>query len=222
MTIDVLIPTYGRSALLGPLVANLADVTPPDAYTLILVVDYEDEPTRAELRSLGARHLLADGTFPEKTNAGFAASASDLVLSANDDVVFHPGWYEATVEAFEDEGIQVVGCSDMSPGTANRMHATMPTARRSYAMDPGASWDLPGQLMFEGYHHNFSETEIWRVAEARDVAGWSEAVIEHRHPVWGTREVDPTYERGGMSRSHFEADQATFLDRQRMWERVLA
>lgn len=218
MDVAIIVPTLGRPDALAPLVTNLREVTPP-VYRLCFVVDPDDHDSHSALASLESAPevlvLESGGAYPVKVNAGSRATGEPLLVPTADDVVFHLGWYEAMLPHFE-RGVQVVGTSDLTPATENGTHATMPILTRSYMEDPGAAYGEKGVVFHEGYHHNFVETELWQLACLREVAVFEPAsVIEHRHPSWGTAEVDDTYRRGSLT--GWERDRALFERRLGEW-----
>ena len=222
MKVAILVPTLNRPALIVPLAENVRDVTPPGAYSLVFVLDHADMASREAVKAApSARYLLANGTYPQKINAGYRGTNDPLVLPTADDVVFHPGWYEAAAASFRDPVVQVVGTLDLSPATEDGSHATMPILRRSYCENPGAAWRETGTVFHEGYHHNYCETETWQLALNRGAARFvRESVIEHCHPAWGKREIDATDRKG--NHVHIDADRDRFHRRQRQWTRALA
>jgi glycosyl transferase family 2 len=216
--VAIIVPTLGRSHALAPLLANLRETTPL-VYRVCFVVDVDDLPTMRTIAGMPPANdffvIPGGGSYPAKTNAGVAATDEDLVLPTADDVVFHDGWYETALKHFE-AGAQVVGTNDLSPATAGGALATMPIVRRSYVEDPGAAYGEPGVLFHEGYHHNAVDRELWELAQHRGVAVFEpESIIEHRHPSWGTREVDETDRKGNLQ--HRGADTALFEHRQARW-----
>jgi hypothetical protein len=216
MNVAIIVPTLGRAAALAPLVRNIAETTPEGAYAVCFVIDLADRDSRDAARELDCRYVLADGTFPEKTNVGVAATEEPFVLSTADDVVFHPGWHEAAMAAFADPEVCVVGGDDLSPQTNGGGHVTMPIVRRSYLEDPGGAWQERGTIFHEGYHHNYSETELWQLACHRGVARFvPEIVIEHLHPNWGKGVIDATYRRGAFA--NVAEDAKTFEQRKAQW-----
>lgn len=222
MRIAILIPTLGRADALAPLLQNLRQVT-EFCYRVYFVVDQEDQETRHVLDTmpgLDFTSVLCDGTYPEKVAAGVAASTAEgLITPLADDVVFHDGWVPAALKHFEaNPEIQVVGTRDLTPATAGGKNVTMPIVRRSYVEHPGAAFDEAGVLFHQGYHHNAVERELWQLAMHRGVAVFEpEAVIEHRHHSWGTREVDETDRKGNMA--NWDADLALYHERERLWRR---
>jgi hypothetical protein len=223
--IDILIPTLGRAEVLPGLVTNIFEATEQGAFHVLFVLDQDDteshEAVRGILREHGdtaVGHVVCDGSYPAKTNYGARYSFGELVLPTADDVRFEEGWLEAVAAAFEEPAVQVVGTDDLSPATADRTHATMPIVRRSYVEDPGAAFEEPGTIFHPGYMHNYSETELWQLAEHRGVTAWADgAVIEHLHPDWGKRGLDATDERG--NRRGWEHDEGLFRARHKQWSR---
>jgi glycosyltransferase involved in cell wall biosynthesis len=218
MNVAILVPTLGRADSLAPLLQNLRQVT-EFRYRVYFVVDHDDLETRHLLETMPGfdfQTVVCDGTYPQKTNAGYRTSSEELVAPLADDVVFHAGWLEAVLPHFE-AGWQVVGTYDCSPITKDGGHVTMPIVRRSYIEDPGAVWREPGKVFHPSYHHQNVETELWHLALHRDVAIFEKgSVIEHRHPDWGTRGRDATDAKGnGRNR---DADEALFLRRKAEWE----
>jgi glycosyltransferase involved in cell wall biosynthesis len=215
--VAIVIPTLGRPAALAPLLRNLRQTTPL-SYKVYFVVDADDVESReaiAELADSDFCEIVCDGTYPAKTNAAVRAGDEELVLPTADDVVFHTGWLEAA-QPHLAAGADVVGTLDLTPATAKGTHATMPIIRRSYIEDPGAAFSEPGVCFHEGYHHNFVETELWQLACHRGVAAFEpEAVIEHLHPDWGTREADSTDEKGHGR--NWDEDRALFKERRAAW-----
>jgi glycosyltransferase involved in cell wall biosynthesis len=216
--LGILVPTLNRPESIEPLASNIADTTPVGLYSLIFVLDYADHESREAVRRAEfSRFILCDGTYPRKTNSGYLASNDEFILPTADDVWFRPGWSEAVLAEFENPNVQVVGTDDTTPATADRTHATMPVIRRSYIEHPGCVWGLPGVVFRPEFHHNFVENEVWQLAAHRGVTAWSDAVIEHRHPDWGTRELDATDEKG--NRQGWDRDRATFEARKAEWSR---
>jgi glycosyltransferase involved in cell wall biosynthesis len=218
VNVAILIPTLGRPHALAPLLANLRETTQP-VYRVCFVVDTADTETRQTIEEMAPAsdyfQVFRNGTYPEKVNAGLAATSEPLVAPLADDVVFHAGWYEAAVARFQ-EGAQVVGTLDLTPATAKERHATMPLVRRSYIEGPGAVWGEPGKVFHRGYHHNFVETELWQLACQRNVAVFEpESIIEHLHPDWGTRTADETDCKGHDQ--NWDADKALFEERKALW-----
>ena len=220
MSVAILVPTLGRPQALRPLLESVARTTAPRTVNVVFVVDHDDPATHAELQAAWQQGWLfgrcfADGTYPEKVNAGLWASDDPLVLPAADDVVFHAGWLEHALAAFTD-GVDVVGTNDLTPATVDGQHATMPIVRRSYIASPGAAHGETGSVFHAEYHHSWCETELCKLAQHRGVyASCPASIIEHRHHAWGTREIDDTDRKGNLR--NWDADETLFEERQARW-----
>jgi hypothetical protein len=159
--------------------------------------------------------LPAGSGSPRRSSTAAPTPRRSLVLLANDDVVFHPRWFTEANLAFRN-GVAVVGPNDLSPSTEGGDNATMPIVRRSYIEDPGAAWGEQGTALHEGYHHNYSETELWQLADHRGVAKFvPECIVEHVHPDWAKAEMDDTYWRGAYTNQ--AEDEALFSERRDLW-----
>lgn len=217
--VAILIPTLGRADVLPGLLENIRGTTPEGKYRVEFILDWNDTASADALDRIDWAEdfclEFCDGTYPVKTNTGYRGSDRDLILPTADDVVFHPGWYEAALKHFE-AGAQVVGTNDLTPATRGGRHATMPIITRSYIEGQGAVWGEPGKVFHEGYHHSWVETELWQLANHRGVAVFEpKAVIEHLHPAWGSREVDDTDRKGNQQ--GWDADKALFQKRKAEW-----
>jgi hypothetical protein len=80
--------------------------------------------------------------------------------------------------------------------------------RRDWVDQFGASWDGPGHIAHEGYHHSYVDAE-WSARAIQDEAFvFAETcLVEHMHPTWGKAETDATY-REGMR--HYDRDRRLF------------
>jgi hypothetical protein len=219
--IAIVIPTKGRARLLFPLVWNIAKTTPPTVWQVYFVVNRDDQPSRHVLRGIqGPVHtvLIDEGGYPQAANAGVNASDERLVAIVNDDVKFHAGWWDGLRKVLT-MSTNVVSANDLSPSTQDGVGCTQPILRRSYINSPGAAWGELGTVYHEGYHHLFTDTELWDLALSRGVARFApECVIEHQHPDWGKSKLDDTYRNGSRRPGSWEHDQALFIERQAQWQ----
>lgn len=216
--IDIIVPTLGRPHRIGPLARNVAEVT-EGRFTLTFVLDWDDADSLDAWRDVAglAYYEQCDGTYPRKINHGVAHTSGWAVCLSGDDAVWHRGWDTAAVDAFE-RGVQVVGTRDLTPASENGDHSTQPIARRRYIDEHGGAWREPGRALHEGYHHNFCETELCQLAMHRGVWVFApDSVIEHRHPDWGTNEMDATYKKG--AKQHWDRDAALFEQRRQQWSK---
>lgn len=214
MHLAVVVPTKGRQTALAPLAANI-DVTAEDV-DVLFVLDPDDQESWDAVDDLDCLAMEFDGGYPQKANAGFKATKSELVLIAGDDVIFHDGWYEAALEAFEPGWVGVVAANDMSPMAG--VNATFPIVRRAYIEKIGGAWGELGTVYHDGYLHNFCDTELWGLALHRNVGRYApECRVEHLHPAWGKAEVDDTYREGGLNSRGWAHDEQLFAAREAEW-----
>ena len=212
--VAVLVPVMKRPGNAAPFMRSLRAST--GLAKVYAIADHDDLATIAAWRKAGATVLPHDfggrpGTFAQKVNAGFRASAEPWVLIVGDDVTFHPGWLDQAM-AVKVNATMVVGTNDLgNPRVTSGKHATHLLLRRAYVNLRGASWDGPGVLAHEGYRHWYVDDEIVTTAKQRGV--WAMAlgsIIEHQHPAWGKAEMDDTYRLGMKSA---EVDQRLFKKR---------
>jgi len=157
--------------------------------------------------------------FAPKVNHAFRGIRTPWVFIAGDDVTFRPGWLSHAQHAYRTTGCDVIGTNDLgNPRVMNGQHATHPLIRTQYILERGASWDGPGIIAHEGYHHMCVDDE-WTNKAKGDIDEEHpngrfvlahEAIVEHHHPLWGKGDVDAKYEKGS---ARFEEDRALFEER---------
>lgn len=211
--VDVIVPVLHRPANVEPFMASLQEATEP-VVDVWFVVEPDDDEEVAEVLHCGGRVLIHPGTFAEKVNWAYGGTKAPWLFLVGDDVRFRPGWLEYASKVQEQTGAQVIGTNDLgNPAVLTGNHATHMLVNREYIDKVGASWDGPGIVAHEGYHHWFIDNEIITAAKQRGVWAPSLAsVVEHLHPYWGKAEDDEVYQRG---RERIAEDQA-------LWQRRLA
>jgi hypothetical protein len=156
------------------------------------------------------------GTFAEKVNFGYRSTAEPWLFLVGSDVVFHPGWLAAALVVAEQTGARVVGTNDRGNSAVMAgEHATHMLISRDYVDTDGASWDGPGVVCHEGYHHCYVDNEIVAVAKQRRTwASARDSVVEHLHPAFGKAAPDDVYELGDRNRIF---DGGTFRHREMVY-----
>lgn len=218
--VDIIVPVLWRPASAAPFVQSLRRSVDLDRVALVAVASRFDRATAKAWQEAGADVLDIDdpGTFARKVNLAYR-SIPDLgtpapwMLLLGDDVRFEPGWLDAALAVADDTGAQVICTNDM--GFHNDAQGgTHPLISRRYVDQLGASWDGPGIVCHEGYHHYYVDAEIMAAAKHRRLTDWSNgaddpadpqpslfaaapgAVIRHLHHCFGTAPVDATYQLG--------------------------
>jgi glycosyltransferase involved in cell wall biosynthesis len=118
----VIIPTYGREAVLVETIRRVLGLDPPPDE--ILVMDQtpshgaEVERELERLAEAGAiRWFRLDrASIPHAMNAGLLRARSDIVLFLDDDVIPDRGLVRAHREAHRDSGATVIAGQVLQPG----------------------------------------------------------------------------------------------------------
>ena len=198
--VDVIVPVLHRPQNVRPLVESLRAST--GLADVWFVCEEGDEVEAEEVRACGGNVLFHSGSFAKKANHAFdvlsAVSEAAYVFLAGDDVRFRPGWLDQCFEVARRYGAKVVGTNDLAnPRVMRGEHATHMLIERAFVDRVGTSWDGPGVLCHEGYHHWFVDDEIVTVAKQHgvfQVALGSE--VEHVHPMVGKAPNDAVYDLG--------------------------
>lgn len=215
MDLAVLVPMLGRAHRVAPLLDSINAtckarvvfaITPGDVEvaTAVDLVDAERiEVTR-----------FPQGDYARKINAGYRYTTEPLLFLAADDLLFHPGWYEAAVAKLT-AGIGVVGTNDLgSPRVMAGEHATHSLVTREYA-DRFGTVDGPGAILCEAYPHEWVDDEL--VGTAKHRSAWAMALdshVEHLHPNWSKAPMDPQYAEQGR---RMRAGARLYQRRRRRW-----
>ncbi|MCK9921605.1 hypothetical protein MXD61_06830 [Frankia sp. AgPm24] len=213
--LTILVPMLGRPHRVAPLLASI-QATVPAAEVLWLLTP-GDHAVVAEVDRAGGRALsvgFARGDYARKINLGYRVTDRPLLFLAACDLQFHPGWYQAALDQFAD-GIGVVGTNDMgNPRVVAGEHATHSLVTRAYA-DQGATADGAGEILHEGYWHEYCDDELVQVARHRGV--WAFAAnshVEHLHPDYGKAPSDHMYRR---RRPRMRQGAPLFAARRSLW-----
>jgi glycosyltransferase involved in cell wall biosynthesis len=106
-SIDVVIPTFNRAAMLEALVGSLAAQRyPPEKYQVILVDDGSLDDTWPLLQELAGRHKIVRAIRIEHggpavaRNEGWKAGSGAIVAFTDDDCVADPDWLAAIADKF--------------------------------------------------------------------------------------------------------------------------
>jgi hypothetical protein len=219
--IDILVPVLGRPWNVEPFMAALTSAT-RNPFEVWFLCSPEDGDEIKAVMSTNAQVVVMDfpagpGDYAKKMNWGFSISHAPWILLGADDITPDPGWDEKALACAGEHG--VIGTNDMaSAHVMSGASSTHPLVRRDYISERGGSLDGPGVLIHPGYDHNFSERELVELAQAR--GEWvfcREAVIRHRHPVWGTVEWDDTYRK---AMANFDQDSRLFSSRKKRYTRT--
>lgn len=222
----VLIPVLGRPHHLAPLLASL-DATVPGARVLLLTTPGDEAVPACEA---SGREVVPvrwqPGDFAKKCQVGYRYTTESLLFVGATDLEFTPGWFEAAVAELRP-GIGLVGTNDMcNPRVMAGQHATHFLMTRDYIdrygiLQPGPDGPVnqPGVILFDGYAHEFCDTEA--VGTAKHRGAWAHsaaAVVKHRHGLcdqgFPEDEGDPLY---AAQAERMRASWPLFRSRQYLW-----
>jgi GT2 family glycosyltransferase len=219
-TVAVLMPTLHRPARMKENIENLYDVTKREDIDIIFVVEKDDEESLEMARTLDAITLINQ----RRRNFGGAINTAVRVLPHNyffggsDDFLFHPNWLPPLMELSHDYGM--VGPEDLGNAQVRAGElAVSYLIRRDYV--PRACIGYPEDLLYEGYIHNYTDTELTETARAQGEYKYCpDSIVEHMHPIWGKSAVDSTYELS-LNQSDISADHFEFMSRRPLWQSLV-
>ena len=214
MPVAVLIPTLGRAGKIPDIVDNVLSST--EHANVYFVCEREDRDTiEMVVRTVGANLIVNRRTrnYAGAINTGVAETDEPFVFAGADDLNFHHGWFETAVKLM-GKPIEVVGTNDLgNPNVLAGEHATHYLVTRNYATQGVV--DQLGVMLYEGYSHNWCDTEFIETAKARGrFKPCLEAVVEHLHPAWGKATHDDGYTK---SFSQEPADRRLHMERAELW-----
>lgn len=204
----------GRPHAVEPLAESLAAST--DDARILWIISPDDRDVIAATRGMDVLTVprRERGDYAAKMNAGYRATTEPYLFLGACDIRFHPGWLPACMAKVR-AGYKVVGTNDLgNKGTADGRLSTHTLIVRTY-VDRHGTIDKRGQLLHEGYWHEFVDNELVATAKARGVYGHARSAhVEHLHWLWGKRDrdtVDADYEQ------RMADGERLFLKRRRLW-----
>jgi hypothetical protein len=215
--VAIIIPTMGRPHRIGETVQNVAETSDARCH---FVIEATDTETREAIIGEGLDKWTEGdfGTYAKCINAGYKDCPEAILMTSDDDCVYHEGWLEAALDIFRS-GAMIVGTNDLhNPHVLAGKHSTHSLVDRRYLDELGAVIDQgPGSFMFE-YDHNYTDAELVETAKARGVfTPCLESVVEHIHPEFGGRPPDETWHK---TRRAVQADYDIFCQRRKLWEQA--
>lgn len=231
-TVTVLVPVLNRPKRVSPLVDSLISSARFISLDLLFLCSPGDDEQRAAIRRVQGAHgptcrvnaLEIDdppgrGDYAKKINAGFRNTATEFIFMGADDLVFHPGWIERALACHMETKACVVGTNDNgNRAVMQGEHSTHTLVHRDYGECGIIDNPDCGVPLYEGYDHNFVDTEFIQTAMARETwASAGDSIVEHLHPIWGKAENDETYKKGQLK---FGTDRKLYESRRPLWEQA--
>lgn len=213
MTLAIYCPTYRRPWALQAVADNLAATTATD-YTLYFGLETGDTEGIAAAKATGATVVINSGSpgYADTIQSIYEVAPEPLILHANDDFEFLPGWDVVPVAMFDSDWVQVVG---VKQNEADQSMSAVCLFRRKYIEERSGVVDMPGRVFYP-YNHNYVDTEFTLTARSRGVwAACDKPCINHQHPILtGTGEKDETYKKNDAT---VHLDEATFNARKHLF-----
>jgi len=205
--VTILVPSLARPHQLDRVLANIDSVT-RDHRILAAV---SDESSAKVCSDNGVEYLFdcvcgytdcdCDVRYVTRMNKLFRLVVTPYVFFGQDDVTFHDGWLDAALA----QGCPVTIVNDgVNPVGTAALVAT------DFIIEHGTRFDgVRGVPFFEGYHHNFADTEMFTVTD--DVIGRAHrSLVTHDQG----RPMDATY---ALQADHYMEDQLLFNTRREQW-----
>lgn len=198
MTVSVLFPTTGRPDRAEACVKQLRETTRnlgPNSKSvrtpeleIIAAVDKDPESAR-RLAPLVDKLLVAPfyRGCSQAWNDCLAEATGTYIVFAADDLIWKPGWLEASLAMMEDfdGGWGLVGFNDGHWDAELSTHYIM---HRRFIVEV-----LGGVVAWPAYKHSFNDLEVNERAKAAGRYAWCEdAHVEHEHWLFGGRPQDET------------------------------
>lgn len=225
MSLLIVVPTLGRSDKL-PWIADNVRQNTDIKYTLAFVVEASDNESlrMAKLCAQNDSRVVPiinerAASYAGAVNTAFLHTDHDHVFLAADDVFFHPHWDMPLFDRIAaDPWAQVIGTNDrLNPYVASGLHATHYLVAREY-VDVYGSGVIDSRepiLLYEGYKHNYTDTEFIATAKMRSrFRPCLDSIVAHQHHTTGLIYVDDTYEK---SMSTMSDDAHTYRSRIPLW-----
>lgn len=213
-TVAILIPAM-RPQLLLHLIENIEAMT-PQAHTLHFMVEKDSDCHRVlDKHPLVNLHLDEGGTWGERLNYMYGMTIEPYVFCGADDIAFQSNWLPQALEVMGDmQGV-------VSVNDTIRTEGTLPLVSRQYIDQLSGCFDTPNVLIYPGYKHNYSETELYATAMRRGRFRYAQrSFVQHRHPINGSAPHDEVYALGNRNLGH---DEHLFNDRaKKLWRKYAA
>ena len=215
--IAVLVPTFGRADRLARVAANIAENTETE-HRVVFAVEAEDVASIAAAAELDVDVVVNEGrpNYSGAITTAYRETPAEYVFAGADDLNFQPGWDTAAL-ALMDGWVQVVGTNDLlNPYVTAGLHATHYLVDRRYLDDVGGVVDQgPGSFLFDGYDHQYTDTEFIATAKMRSrFRPCLESVVEHIN-AWSPKgTVDATAHKTQVTAA---ADSALYDSRRDLW-----
>lgn len=190
-SVSVLLPTTGRPTMARRCVESIVRTVPRFNDLEIIAAIDADRETQA---ILGPRVAYIDWSptyrgCSRAWNDALRHAKGDPIVFAADDLIFEPGWLEASLEALGGfpDGWGLVGFNDGHWDGREGLSTHYLMSRRFIVEVLG------GVVAWDFYEHSFNDAEVNARARAAGRYAWAEhAHVRHEHWLFGDRDQDAT------------------------------
>jgi glycosyltransferase involved in cell wall biosynthesis len=214
--VAILIPTYKRPHRIKEVIDNIRSVTNMDLAEIVFIVEEDDYEVVNECKKYEEKIIFNKRikSYAGAMNTAVRELDNEFFFAASDDFLFHKNWLEPLLTY--SVAYSVVGANDLgNPMVAAGQLAVSYLIKKSYLSR--AVLDSPGDMVFEGYLHNFTDTEMTQTAIFQNEYGYCpESIVEHMHPDFGKSERDETYNKQNGTWEH---DSNLYAQRSVMWSK---
>ena len=206
--IDILIPTMGRFNLLKPLVKNIQETTRPP-HLIIFITDEK------EVKDMFKDRVDVFVWDPGKDNVSYSKRINwafktdhlaEFFFTGSNDIHFMKDWDTEAMTAFQNQNIGVVAVND-----GLNINGTNFLIRKKYIEEHGGTFDGDGEVFFNGYRHNFCDTELlFKVGSERAHKKVDSSQVFHNHYLNKKAKIDEVYKIG---QKFYEEDEKKFKAR---------
>lgn len=216
MTVDIYIPTFGRSQKLREYISHVRESV-SEQHRVVCIVERHDMDSYNESVAAGAITIINHRTpnYAGAINSAWECLLSDAFFAGADDLRFIPGWLDWALDLMTDK-TQVVGTNDLHNQEVVRgEHATHYLVDGKYIKDQCGVIDKGAPVLFEEYDHNWTDREFIGTAKYRGAfSPCLESLVEHLHFTFGLSKIDETYKK---TRLRVDADGALYQKRKQLW-----
>lgn len=210
----ILVPVLRRPHRVAPLLESIRVTC--NARVLFLCT-YGDDAQIDAVDDAGEECVIINhhpGDYARKILVGYLMTTEPHIFCGADDLLFHPGWYEAACAKLT-EGIGVVGTNDLTnPRVMSGEHSTHSLMTREYIDQYGTIDQLYTPLHL-GYWHEHVDDEAIGTAKFRKAWAFAEdSHVEHLHPMAGKAPMDEMY---AAQDERMAQSAPIFQRRKRLW-----
>lgn len=207
---DILIPAM-RAHKLKKLVDTIEQTTPERHSIHFMVTRGSDcHEVLGKSNDLYTVHLDNGDTWGHRLNAMYRKTKESYLFLGSDDSEFCIAWLR---EALATMG-NMQGVVSVNDGV--QPEGTLALVSRQYIDQLSGCFDTPNVIIYPGYHHNYSETELFQTARRRHRFAYARtSMVRHMHPINGSAPPDEVYALGN---EHSEEDAHLHFERaNRLW-----